>query len=240
MENLPSASEVELTIVVPVYNEAGTLNEVLGRLAELECNKQILVVDDGSTDDSIRVARKFQNDRGGIEVVSMGRNQGKGASVRYGLSLATGKYLVVQDADLEYDPADLLRLLTVIQERQGVVVYGSRYLLESEFRDRSSFRAGVSFLNQMTRWLYGIRVTDVMTCYKLFPVQVLRAMELQCCRFEFCAEVTAKACRMGVEIVEVPIRYQRRGGKQGKKLRWRDGWPVLYSLWKWRHWVPQG
>jgi glycosyltransferase involved in cell wall biosynthesis len=167
-------------------------------------------------------------------------NRGKGAAIRTGLSHAHGRFTIVQDADLEYDPRDYPRLLEPLLPGRADIVYGSRYLRPSPGSRRGTrlFRYGVSVLNLVLRFLYGVRLTDEATCYKVFPTNVLRAMDLQCERFEFCPEVTAKACRMGLTIAEVPIRYTPRTATEGKKIRWTDGWEALVTLWRWRRWRP--
>lgn len=232
-------AESLLSIVVPVYNEARTVSDVLRRLADLPCDKQILVVDDGSNDESVGLIRQWLDDAG-IELILHPENRGKGAAIRAALQRATGRYTVIQDADLEYDPADLRRLVEHLRGGEGDVIYGSRYLPSADWPrpPRRLLGAGVALLNLAVRLLYGARLTDEATCYKVFPTRVLRQMDLQCRGFEFCAEVTAKACRMGLRILEVPIRYHPRRASEGKKLRWRDGLTALRELWKWRRWQP--
>jgi len=164
---------------------------------------------------------------------------GKGRAIRTALAAAKGQFTIIQDADLEYWPEDYPRLLEPLLAGEAVVVYGSRYLRESVTKRRFTvFRFGVSLLNVAVRVLYGVRLTDEATCYKVFPTEVLRAMDLECERIEFCPEVTAKACRMGLRIAEVPVRYNARTKKEGKKIRWRDGLTAIWTLWKWRNWQP--
>ncbi|HVA49388.1 MAG TPA: glycosyltransferase family 2 protein [Pirellulales bacterium] len=250
-----------LTVIVPVYNEAATVDELLRSVVDVPLDMQVLVVDDGSTDGTTGVLERWEG-HPVVELLAHSRNSGKGAAIRTGLEQAQGKYTLVQDADLEYDPRDYLCLLEPLLAGEADVVYGSRYLRSrTAIRENSgeadpettlltaartltspatppwtTFRIGVCALNAATRWLYGARLTDEATCYKLFRTETLRAMRLECERFEFCPEVTAKACRMGLHIAEVPVGYCPRGAAEGKKIRLRDGIEALKTLWRWRKW----
>jgi hypothetical protein len=165
-------------------------------------------------------------------------NRGKGAAIRTGLEHAQGRFAIIQDGDLEYAPDEYPRLIEPLLAGQAEVVYGSRYMSRKRQARRSwgVLRCGVTLLNICTRLLYGARLTDEATCYKALSTALLRAMDLQCERFEFCPEVTAKACRLGLSILEVPISYNARGVKAGKKIRWTDGLEALRTLWRWRRW----
>jgi hypothetical protein len=234
-----SAQGLLLTVIIPVYNEVGTINRLLNRVLAVTYPKQLILVDDGSTDGTSALLKTWAN-HPEVTLLQHPHNRGKGAAIRTGLAHARGRFTLVQDADLEYDPGDYPRLLAPLLQGKADIVYGSRYLQPSPYSRprRRLFRYGVSLLNVAVRMLYGMKLTDEATCYKVFATDVLRAMDLQCQRFEFCPEVTAKACRMGLTIAEEPIHYTPRGAAEGKKIRWTDGWEALVTLWKWRHWQP--
>jgi len=230
-----------LTVIVPVYNEGTTVGELLQRVLAAPYAKQVLVIDDGSTDGTADVLNRWQG-HSKVEVLRHGKNRGKGAAIRTALGRACGRFTIIQDADLEYDPADYVRLIEPLVRGEAHVVYGSRYLGSVANRRYGCrlLRYGVGLLNLWVRLLYGVRLTDEATCYKAFPTALLRALALECERFEFCPEVTAKLCRLGLAIHEVPIRYQARGVQAGKKIRLWDGLQACAILWRWRRWRPSG
>jgi glycosyltransferase involved in cell wall biosynthesis len=229
-----------LTVIVPAHNEEATIDDLLHAVLLVPYDKHVIVVDDGSTDATYEIAACWAKRHSCCEVLRHTARLGKGVAIRTALAHARGQYAIIQDADLEYDPADYPQLLEPLIAGQAQVVYGSRYLAPMiEGKPLRTFRWGVSALNVAVQALYGARLTDQMTCYKAFPTALLRAMDLRCERFEFCAEVTAKVCRMGLEILEVPIRYRPRSMPDGKKIRWRDGWESLRTLWRLRHWKPR-
>ena len=231
-----SAPDVTLSVVIPAYNEAATIERVLDGVWRTAAAHQIILVDDGSTDQTGAIVAKWM-ERTGVPVVVRAhvRNLGKGQAIRSALPLVTGSHVVIQDADLECDPNDLLCLLAALDSHGASVIYGSRYLqARSLTSGRSLNRLGVRFLNGMLRILYGKSITDEATCYKLLPTALLRSLDLRCHRFEFCSEVTAKLCRLGWPIVEVPISYYPRTAAQGKKLKATDGLGAISSLIRWR------
>lgn len=226
-----------LTVIVPVYNEGQTIDELLRRVLAAAYQKEVIVVDDGSTDGTAKALEAWSG-RPGVRLLAHATNQGKGAAIRTALAHARGRFTVIQDADLECDPDDYPVLVEPLLSGEAEVVYGSRYLRRQDrARHRwSVLRWGVSLLNTCVRLLYGVRVTDEATCYKVLPTAVLRKMDLHCRRFEFCPEVTAKVCRLGLKIHEVPVRYFPRAAGAGKKLRCRDGLQAVLTLWKYRKW----
>jgi len=214
-----------LSVVVPVYNEIGSLATLLERVASSPVAKEIVVVDDGSDDGTREVLQSLDAD--GLTVVAHQRNYGKGAAIRTALEFARGEFVIIQDGDLEYDPADYPHLLRPLQAGECDVVYGVRPdRPERGYR----FHWGAKFLTWMTNVLYGADLHDEATCYKAFRRAVLDRLSLECVRFEFCPEVTGKLLRLGHRIVEVPISYCPRRRAEGKKLTAADGCAALVTL----------
>jgi len=230
----PVLGSPTLTVIVPVFNEAGTVARILAQLVgELTIDHEILVVDDGSNDATPVVLEKWVGTPG-IAVLRHRENRGKGAAIRTGLAQAHGRFTIIQDADLEYDPRGIADVVAPLRRGEADVVYGSRYLAPGVPLPWSKFRLAVVLLNALVRVLYGRWFTDVATCYKAFPTALLRALDLQASRFEICPEMTAKTCRLGLRIVEVPIIYAPRSKAEGKKIGWRDAWEAAWTLLRWR------
>lgn len=235
--NVDSSAGPLLTIIIPVYNEVATIEALLSRVLAVNYSKQVIVVDDGSRDGTWQRVQPF-SERSEVEMFVHPQNRGKGAAIRTGLAAARGQITIIQDADLEYDPREYGVLVEPIFSGEANVVYGSRRLgRRVSLADlMNPCFHGVTLLNLAVRIFYGVRITDEATCYKAFPTSSLRAMQLECTGFEFCPEVTAKACRLGIAIREVPIHYQPRTRRQGKKIAARDAWVALRCLWKYRKW----
>ena len=218
-----------LSIVIPVYNEQETIARVLSRVAALPLAKEIIVIDDCSTDNTRQVLRSLDRVRD-LDVIHKPHNEGKGAALRTGFRRASGDVIVVQDADLEYDPRDIVRLVRPIAEGQADVVYGSRFL-DREPQDRSVVhRMGNRLLTWASNVTTGLAITDMETCYKAFRREVLRGMEIQQNRFGFEPEVTAKLARRKCRFAEVPITYAARSYAQGKKIGMRDLFNAFWCI----------
>ncbi|MBI4602923.1 MAG: glycosyltransferase family 2 protein [Planctomycetes bacterium] len=219
-----------LSVIVPAYNEARTLGTLLQRLRGLPVPQlEVLVVDDGSDDGTLAIAQGFAAADPRVRVLRHPCNRGKGAAIRTALRAVRGGIAVVQDADLENDPSDLLRMLRLF-DRPGVsAVYGSRWL-DPHGHAFSASCLAAALLSWLANVLYGCRLTDLPTCYKMFRTDLLRVLALESEGFDFCPEVTAKALLAGHEIHEVPISYRPRTRSEGKKIRWRDGLRALWTL----------
>ena len=229
-----------LTVIVPVFNEVATIEELLRRVREAPCTKQIVVVDDGSTDGTSAALCKWEQEDD-VEVLRHDRNRGKGRAIRTGLERATGRFVLIQDGDLETDPRDYARLVDPLLKGCADIVVGSRFAAGTGAPSGVDpfFRMGVQFLNLAVWLIYGVRLSDEACCYKVLPSETLRDMDLRCERFEFCPEVVAKASRMRLRIAEVPISYSPRSVGSGKKIRYRDGLYALWWLWKLRKFTPR-
>jgi len=215
-----------VSVIVPVYNEAAHVDELLQAIHASPVKKEIIIVDDGSTDGTREKLRAMPLDKD-VTVVFHEENCGKGAAIRTALQYARGEYVLIQDSDLEYDPQDYPALLRPLEQRHANVVYGVR-------PDRPErglrFFLGAKLLTHLTNLLYGAGIHDEATCYKVFRRSVLAQISLDCQRFEFCPEVTAKLSRMGEKISEVPIAYKPRSAGEGKKIRHADGWLAIWTL----------
>jgi glycosyltransferase involved in cell wall biosynthesis len=229
---VPSNYEL-LTVIVPVYNERVTVAEVIRRIraVEIPVAVEVIVVDDGSSDGTDKVLSALGDST--VRVLRHTVNQGKGAAIRTGMAAARGDLLLIQDADLEYDPKDWPRLLEPVLSGKARVVYGSRFTGE-RMNMLPLHWIGNRFLSLVTNILYSSTMSDMETCYKLFDRRVLEGITIQSDKFDFEPEITAKILRRGVRIYEVPISYAGRELDEGKKITWRDGFGALRALIKYR------
>ena len=222
----------KLSIIIPAYNEAPTVKELIKQVKNLnlkKIQKEIIVVDDASTDGTKTIIQA----QTGVKTVYLTNNQGKGAAVRAGLTKATGDYVIIQDADLEYDPRDILKLIKPVLDKKAEVVYGSRFL--GPHKNMHFWHLmGNKFLSFLCNLLYNTTLSDMEVCYKLFPTKLIRSLNLSQKRFGFDPEVTVKILKLGHRIYEVPISYAGREFSEGKKITWKDGVKVLYILFKYR------
>lgn len=225
----------DLTVIVPALNEERTIREVVERLLALPLATEIIVVNDGSTDKTASILEEYNSK---LTIVTNEKPSGKGAAIVKALPKATGRIVAIQDADLEYAPEELVRLAQPILDKQTRVVFGNRFHqgLPKEMAIPNQI---VNILLAATvRVLFGVKLHDEATCYKLVETDLMREMNLQCTRFEFCPEVTAKAIRLGANITELPISYVPRTKADGKKIRWTDAPDAFLTLFKYRFWKP--
>lgn len=229
-----------LSVVMPVYNEQRTLREIVAQVLAVPIPKELILVDDGSKDASRTILAELAAAHPELRVFEHPQNRGKGAALRTGFEQARGAVVIVQDADLEYDPRDYPVLLAPILRGEADVVYGSRYLIDERDpgRERDHFYHyfGNRVLTFCSNLFTGLNLTDMETCYKCFRREVLRDLRIQSRRFTVEPEFTAKVARLPVRIHEVPIRYRGRKYSEGKKITWRDGLAALWAIVKYR-WV---
>jgi glycosyltransferase involved in cell wall biosynthesis len=221
-------------VLVPAYNEERTLEELLRRVLAVPIDLEVIAVDDGSTDGTGALLDRVAAQEPRLVAVHHERNLGKGRALRTALARVRGEICIVQDADLEYDPGDFQALIAPIVEQRTNVVYGSRVLHPLNSYPLDRYRMGSFVLTWMATLLYGQRITDEPCGYKVFRTGFLRSLDLRCEGFEFCPEVTAKVMRRGEKIVEVPIRYHKRGVAEGKKIRFLDAIVGAWTLLKYR------
>ncbi|NLH47148.1 MAG: glycosyltransferase family 2 protein [Myxococcales bacterium] len=224
---------MKLSIVMPVFNERDTIEEIVRLVLAVNLEKELIIVDDGSTDGTRDVLREKIEPLPDVRVFYHEVNRGKGAAIRTGKEKITGEIALIQDADLEYDPNDYHTLIDPIVNKKADVVYGSRFL-----GPRRAFLywhyLGNRFLTFVTNLLYNTMLTDMETCYKVFRAPILKDMAIRSDRFEFEPEITAKVFKRGYKVFEVPIYYSGRDFAEGKKITWRDGFKALWTILKFR------
>ena len=231
-----------ISLVVPVYNENATLEELLRRVVAVDMPKELVIVDDCSTDGSREILTRLvergldalpsahPKNENRLQVLFQEQNQGKGAALRRGFAAATGDIVVVQDADLEYDPREIPRLVAPILEGHADVVFGSRFIGESRrvlYYWHAVVNWGLTTLSNMTS---GLNLTDMETCYKAFRRELIQSIQIEEDRFGFEPEITAKVSRAGARVYEVPISYHGRTYEEGKKIGWKDGFRAVYAI----------
>lgn len=227
---------MKISVIIPAHNEERTIAEIIRRVKAVNLTKEIIVINDASTDKTGHILDRISREQvsgSPIKVIRHLQNQGKGAAIRAGLKEAVGDIVIIQDADLEYDPQDYAGLIQPIIDGKTSVVYGSRCLSKNKISSPGFFLGG-KLLSFLTNLLYRAGITDEPTCYKVFKREVLQNLDLKCRRFEFCPEVTAKVRKRGYKIYEVPIHYYPRTIKEGKKIRFSDGLSAVWTLIKYR------
>jgi glycosyltransferase involved in cell wall biosynthesis len=224
---------MKLSVIIPIFNEKDTLKEIISRVQETGIPNEIILVDDGSSDGTINIVKEYEG-KEGFRIIIHNKNQGKGAAVRSGLNAATGDVLLIQDADLEYDPRDYPTLLKPIEEGLADVVYGSRFLGGSRRVAMFWHMVANKLLTLFTNVLYNTILTDMETGYKVFKKEVVEDMPLHAKRFEFEPEFTAKILKRKYRIFEVPISFNPRGYEEGKKIGLSDAFEAIWALMKYR------
>lgn len=223
----------KLTVLIPVFNEIKTLEEIIKKVEDIDffsLEKEIIIIDDCSTDGTTELIKTLES-KNKYKIFYHSENQGKGAALRTGLQHVTGDIVIIQDADLEYDPSDYVELLKLILDNKADVVYGSR--LSGAKPSRSfmfSHLLGNKFLTLLTNLLYDTTITDMETCYKAFKVETLKGITIKSNKFDFEPEITAKILKRKYKLYEVPISYYGRDYAEGKKITWKDGFDAMRAL----------
>lgn len=231
-------TKYDLTILVPVYNEEATLSTLLNKLAGIKLDKkaQLLIVNDGSKDKSQEIIDAWVKTKPAafsVKAIEHEKNRGKGAGIQTGLNHAEGTYFVIQDADLEYDPAEIPKLLKAAIENDAPVVYGSRFLGSIRNMPRPNYYANRAY-NVLIRVLYNVKMTDMHTCYKMIQTDLFKSLNIHSEGFGYAPEVISKLLRRKIPIMEVPISYNGRTIEEGKKINARDGIECLAQMIKYR------
>jgi glycosyltransferase involved in cell wall biosynthesis len=221
-----------LSVVMPVYNERATVEEIVGRVLAVPLRIELVAVDDASTDGTRDVLQQLARERG-FKLLLQERNGGKGSAVRRGIAEAGGDVIVVQDADLEYSPEEYPELIDLIVRGKADAVFGSRFIGRHRCHLFTHYLANL-FLNLVTNVLYNTTMTDMETCFKAVRAELLKSLDLKSDRFGIEPEITAKLFKRGARVYEVPITYEGRDYSEGKKISWKDGFPALWTLVKYR------
>ncbi len=226
----------KLSIIIPVYNEQNTVEEIIQLVENVDLGsiaKEVVIVNDASTDGTASKLEEIKRKKPDIIVLTHEQNAGKGAALRTGIAHTTGDYVIIQDADLEYDPQEYKKLIEPIVEKRADVVYGSRF--SGNYEDMSNLHYfGNKLLTLITNILFGVLLTDMETCYKLTPGDFLRKITIHSNRFNFEPEITAKILKSGLRVIEIPISYKGRTHSEGKKITWKDGVSAVFTLLRFR------
>ena len=220
----------QLSVIVPVYNEAGTIRQILEKINSVAVDKEIVVVDDGSSDGTDRILNEIKLEN--LKIIHHSSNRGKGAAFLTGLANASGEFVIIQDADLEYDPEDYKKLISKIKEGDAGIIFGARF--RKGYRGLVAHRLGNKLLTFILNTLFGSRLNDYATCYKLARRETFSSLNLKATGFDIDVEITCNALKRKILILEVPVFYNPRTFMAGKKIRWYDGLWALFYMFKYR------
>ena len=228
---------IKLSIIIPVYNEIKTIEKLINKILKLNIKKQVIVVDDGSSDGTQFILKNFKKKID--KLIIHNKNRGKGAAIKSAQKFVKGKYVGIQDADLEYNPKDLEKIVSEMEKKKYDIIYGSRVLNKSMFKNTQNFTHviriwGNIFLTKVSNYLNGQNLTDAHTCYKVMNSRIFKMIKLKEKGFSFCPEITTKLSLMNLDIKEFPINYSGRTYEQGKKITAFDGLDALFVLVKYR------
>ncbi len=227
----------KLSIIIPVYNEEKTLEKIIEKVQRVrlgKIKKELIIIDDRSNDNSLSIIKKLEKKYQNIKRIEHKKNMGKGAAIRTGLKNISGEIVTIQDSDLEYNPEDFKKMIKLILTGKTKVVYGSRLIGKSRGFSVLSHYYGNKFLSLITQILYGAKITDMETCYKMMTREVADKLELISNKFDIEPEITAKIIKNGYKVIEIPITYNGRSFKEGKKINWKDGIRAVWVLIYWR------
>ena len=230
---------MKLSIIIPVFNEKRTIKEIIDKIIILKnIKKEIIIVDDGSTDGTKNILKKL-NYKEIRKIIFLKKNLGKGAAIRAAKNYITGEIVIIQDADLEYDPQDYHKFIKIYLESKAKVIYGSRYLGKKKYNSNNKFWLnfrvfGNYFLTKYSNFINNQKLTDAHTCYKSFRSDIYKKIKLQENDFAFCPEITTKISNKKIDIIEVPISYNSRSYSQGKKITLKDAFRAIYVVMKYK------
>lgn len=219
-----------LSVIIPVYNEAKTIRQILEKINSVEINKEIVVVDDGSSDDTSKILRDIKYDN--LKVIYHTSNRGKGSAFLTGLSHAEGDFVIIQDADLEYNPQDYFKLMEVIKQDNADMVLGARFI--KGYKGLYLHRLGNMIITGLINILFNAKLNDCFTCYKLFRRDTVHMLNLESKSFDIDIEIVSRALKKKFRIAQIPISYHPRTYSEGKKIRWLDGMQAIISILKYR------
>ncbi len=222
-----------LTVIMPLYNEESTADEIIKRVLDLNIDLELIIVNNGSTDATSEIIHKY-DDNPLVTVLDKEKNIGKGDAIKTAVPFAKGKYIVIQDGDLEYDPKDIEKMVALAEEKDALAVFGSRELNPRSGISYGRYLWGGRLLTFLANLLYRVNITDESTCYKMLRTDLMKAMRLESEKFEFCPEVVGKLGRNKIKIYEIPAKYNPRKFEEGKKIRWIDGVEAIWTLLKYR------